>query len=179
VVFLLKAANICKCAYRYFYERKSLKQKAWICLHDFTSFIYVITLVLINTYTRVALHFEHSVFTTNTAKTALAVLLVLVQLFAMSVDVLAFETPSEIDTPHHEHCFNDAAGCQTKSNILQNTSESEQCDHCCACHGHFTHMSLVTHFSIMPSSMPQAKLPNYVAMQPSHINSGIERPPRQ
>ena len=104
----------------------------------------------------------------------------LMQLFAFSVDTFAFEIIGQNDNAaHHELCSNDSAGCQSDLATLPATAETEQCDHCCACHGHFAHVSIVALHNTLPPQFVHGAYNVYATSHQSHINFGIERPPRK
>ncbi|AXR05572.1 hypothetical protein [Salinimonas sediminis] len=100
------------------------------------------------------------------------------QLFLFASDALAFDNFFENSSEsHHEVCVQAASVCQPDNNSVVDTGP-DNCDHCCSCHGHFTHIVLFKDTDSHLGTFGEMALAAYRPSPPSHLQPGIHRPPR-
>ena len=100
------------------------------------------------------------------------------QLFLLTTDAFAVgDIAGSASESHHESCISDSAICDVNDASADDGQEIN-CDHCCSCHGHFTHLFLFPKYDFHYGSRSKAALAAYLQRTPSHLQSGIDRPPR-
>lgn len=107
------------------------------------------------------------------SKVVITALMLFAQLFLFASDAFAFDSFFEsASESHHELCVQDSSVCQPDKDAADN------CDHCCSCHGHFTHIVLFKNTDSHLGKFGEMTLAAYRPFPLSHLQPGIDRPPR-
>ena len=115
---------------------------------------------------------------TNNSKVVIAALMLFAQLFLFASDAFAFDSFFENATEsHHELCVQDSSVCLLDTNSADDAG-ADNCDQCCSCHGHFTHIVLFKNTDSHLGKFGEMALAAYRPFPLSHLQPGIDRPPR-
>ena len=115
---------------------------------------------------------------TNNSKVVITALMLFAQLFLFASDAFAFDSFLEnASESHHELCVQDTNVCQPDNDSVDNAGP-DNCDHCCSCHGHFTHIVLFQISDSQLGKLGETALAAHRTSPPSHLQPGIDRPPR-
>ncbi len=115
---------------------------------------------------------------TNNSKVVITALMLFAQLFLFASDAFAFDSFLEnASESHHELCVQDTNVCQPDNDSVDNAGP-DNCDHCCSCHGHFTHIVLFQNSDSQLGKLGETALAAHRTSPPSHLQPGIDRPPR-
>ena len=114
----------------------------------------------------------------TSSKVVITALMLFAQLFLFASDAFAFDSFFEsASESHHELCVQDSSVCQPHNDATDD-SGADNCDHCCSCHGHFTHIVLFKNTDSQLGKFGEMALAAYRPFSPSHLQPGIDRPPR-
>ncbi|QJR79408.1 hypothetical protein CA267_000645 [Alteromonas pelagimontana] len=123
-----------------------------------------------NTETTKQLRFDKS------KRVMIIAMMLFAQLFLLATDAFAFgDIAINSSASHHELCISDSVTCQTNA---ADDGQDSNCDHCCSCHGHFTHIVLLPKSDLNYESRSESSLAAYLQHFSSHLQPGIDRPPR-
>ncbi|GEM_PF-435412 len=112
------------------------------------------------------------------SKVVITALMLFAQLFLFASDAFAFDSFFEnVSESHHELCVQDSSVCQPDKDSVDDAG-ADNCDHCCSCHGHFTHIVLFQNTDSQLGALGETALAAYRTFPPSHLQPGIDRPPR-
>ena len=111
------------------------------------------------------------------SKVVITALMLFAQLFLFIRCVCFYNFFENASESHHELCVQDSSVCQPDNNSADEAG-ADNCDHCCSCHGHFTHIVLFKNTDSHLGKFGEMALAAYRPFPPSHLQSGIDRPPR-
>ncbi len=111
-------------------------------------------------------------------KLRIVVAMLFAQLFLFAADAFAFENFfGDSSVPHHDVCIENVSACQPDKTAI-NEINTENCDHCCLCHGHSSHLVLFKVINNQLGEFGEMALTAYRTFSPSHLQPDIDRPPR-
>ena len=106
------------------------------------------------------------------SKVVITALMLFAQLFLFASDAFAFDSFFEnVSESHHELCVQDSSVCQPDKDSVDDAGADN-------CHGHFTHIVLFQNTDSQLGALGETALAAYRTFPPSHLQPGIDRPPR-
>lgn len=109
-------------------------------------------------------------------KTLVTLALLLAQCLLFAAEAAHVTLAEQTDQAHHLLTQNTASNNSITSDPLSPASES-RCDNCCVCHGHSSHLALLTTLETpVQLAQTQTLLP-YSSALPAVISNNIHRPP--